>query len=94
MKENNSNSWHLSKSVPISIIVGFIMQFAGFVWTAGQMAEQIESNARSIQQIEVRLESVRAQTQTQAVQLGRIEENISATRRAIEKLERYFDGGN
>lgn len=91
MSQNDDNSWHLSKSVPISIIIGFIMQFAGFVWFMSGMNAQVEVNKGSIVKIEQKLDSVGSTVQAQAVQFGRIEENIVATKHTLERIERLLD---
>lgn len=78
--------WHLSKSVPLSIIGAFIMQTAVIVWNASTMRSDININARDIARMEIELSVMRTAAQTQAVQLGRIEENMIGLRQSIERL--------
>jgi len=40
-KEQNNNSWHLSKSVPVSLILALVIQAAAIVWTVSQMQSSI-----------------------------------------------------
>ena len=84
----NNESWHLSKSVPISIIAGFIMQFAGFVWWTSQLDSRVEVNANEIVRLEVRTDKLEEIVQSQAVTLGRMDENIKSIRVILEGMAR------
>ena len=44
----NDNQWHLSKSVPISIIGGFILQFIGAVWWASGLDARVIQLEKSV----------------------------------------------
>lgn len=85
-------SWHLSKSVPISIIIGLIMQFGGFIWFASQQAQQVETNAKAISELSLELKAVKTDAVTQAIQLGRIEAILENTNTSINRVERMLDG--
>ena len=45
------NNWHLSKSVPVTLIVALVLQAAAIVWTVSQMQSSIEANANKPHQI-------------------------------------------
>ena len=85
-KEQNNNSWHLSKSVPVSLIVALVLQAAAIVWTVSQMQSSIEANAMNIVKIETRTEKLELAVQGQAVALARIDENIKAIRMSVERI--------
>jgi hypothetical protein len=57
------DSWHLSKSVPITFIVAIGLQTAALVWYVSTL-------------------------QSQAVTLGRMDENIKAIREMMERSRR------
>ena len=78
--------WHLSKSVPISIIVGFIMQFAGFVWWTSQLDSRVSLNSSEIIRLETRTDKLEEIVQSQAVTLGRMDENIKSIRVILESM--------
>lgn len=78
--------WHLSKSVPISIIVGFIMQFAGFVWWTSQLDSRVSINSSEIIRLETRTDKLEEIVQSQAVTLGRMDENIKSIRVILESM--------
>jgi septal ring factor EnvC (AmiA/AmiB activator) len=84
-KEQN-NSWHLSKSVPVSLILALVLQASAIVWTVSQMQSSIAANASSILKIETRTEKLELAVQGQAVALARIDENIKAIRTHVERI--------
>ena len=83
-KENNS--WHLSKSVPVTLIVALVLQAAAIVWTVSQMQSSIEANASNIIRLETRTEKLELLVQNQAVALARIDDNIKAIRTHVERI--------
>ena len=80
------NSWHLSKSVPVSLIVALVLQASAIVWTVSQMQSSIEANAMSIVKIETRTGKLELAVQGQAIALARIDENIKAIRTSVERI--------
>lgn len=93
--ERDVNSWHLDKRVPIALIVAMAGQVAVVVWGAAVMYKDIESNRVGIQALDGRVTDLDRSAGAQAVQLGRIEENIGAMRndvnRLLNLLERRFE---
>lgn len=79
-----SEDWHLSKSVPITVIVTIVMQSLGLVWYVSTLDASVSTNAREIARHEVRIIEIEKTSQIQAVMLGRIDENIKAIRTVIE----------
>lgn len=87
------NGWHLDRRVPISIIIVLVVQMMGGAWMASRMHSDIERNARDIARHERVIEVMTMSSQEQAVQLGRIEESMSAMRGDIGRLVRLLEGG-
>lgn len=83
---NSDDSWHLSKSVPITLIFGLLVQGAAIVWTVSMMMSDIEANREDIVAIEQRMGRLEDSVQSQAVALARIDENIKAIRSSVEKM--------
>ena len=52
---DNNEEWHLSKSVPITLIFAVAVQTAGFIWYMSSLDKSVETNAREIARQEVRL---------------------------------------
>jgi Tfp pilus assembly protein PilO len=82
----NTDSWHLSKSVPVTLIFALIIQGAAILWAASAAFQNIEDNSRQIVKAETRIEQVEKTVQNQAVMLARIDENLKAIRDLIEQL--------
>jgi archaellum component FlaC len=82
----SEDSWHLSKSVPITLIFGLLVQGAAIVWTVSMMMSDIEANREDIVAIEQRMGRLEDSVQNQAISLARIDENIKAIRSSVEKM--------
>jgi hypothetical protein len=80
------DNWHLSRSVPITLIFGLIAQAAAIVWTVSMMMSDIERNSEDIMRLQSRLSIVEDATQRQAISMARIDENIKAIRQSVEKM--------
>lgn len=83
---DKNDSWHLSKSVPLGLIIGLITQGAAIVWTVSMMMSDIESNRKDITETQMRVSRLETSVQNQAVSMARIDENIKAIRTAVEKM--------
>lgn len=79
-------SWHLNKSVPISLIVALVAQAAAIVWTVSSMSSTIDRNAIEIVRLDARTSSLEKIVQEQAVAMARIDENIKAIRQYVEQM--------
>ena len=79
-------SWHLSKSVPISLIFALIVQAAAIVWTVSSMSSTLEQNSIEIVRLDARTTSLEKIVQEQAVAMARIDENIKAIRQYVEQM--------
>ena len=82
----DEDNWHLSRSVPITLIFGLIAQAGAIVWTVSMMMADIERNAEEIMRLQSRMSIVEDATQRQAVSMARIDENIKAIRQSVEKM--------
>ena len=81
-----TDGWHLTKSVPISFILGIIAQTVALVWYVSSLDNNIENNQRELIRHETRIEALEKIVQSQAVTLGRMDENIKAIRNSVEKM--------
>jgi len=82
------DSWHLSKSVPITFIVAIGLQTAALVWYVSTLDSAIKQNSKDILRNETRLDQIERIVQSQAVTLGRMDENIKAIRDMMERSRR------
>jgi len=82
---DNDSQWHLSKSIPVSIIIVLMVQFAGAIWMFSQMDAAIQNNSDRLTRVETRSDVIETRAQEQAVQLGRIETQIMAL---VDRIDR------
>jgi len=82
----SEDSWHLSKSVPITLIFGLLVQGAAIVWTVSMMMSDIEANRDDIMSLQQRMARIETSVHEQAISLARIDENIKAIRSSVEKM--------
>lgn len=87
----SDSSWHLSKSVPLALILAILVQTVGAVWWASSITANVTQNAAAITRAEAQIETLRTTSQTQAVQLGRIEEGISAMKGDLSRIVRILE---
>tara|TARA_R110002073_G_scaffold302415_2_gene470138 strand:+ start:2660 stop:2926 length:267 start_codon:yes stop_codon:yes gene_type:complete len=80
------DGWHLSKSVPATLIFGLFTQAAAIVWTVSMMMSDIDRNSNNIASVNDRLGEVESMVQGQAISLAVISENIKAIRQSVEKM--------
>lgn len=83
-----NEQWHLSKSVPISIIGAVIVQTFTIVWFIAELNANVQINTRDIVRHETRLETLETSVQSQAISVARMDENIQAIRNMVEQLTR------
>lgn len=86
MADDKEDSWHLSKSVPLQVIVGLFIQAGAIVWTVSMMMSDIEKNMQDIMVLEITVNELETVVQSQQVSLARIDENIKAIRDAVERM--------
>lgn len=80
------NNWHLSKSVPITLVAAIIFQTVALVWYVSSLDGSVKNNTRDLVRHETRLESLERIVQSQAVTMARMDENIKAIRNAVEEM--------
>jgi len=78
--------WHLSKSVPATLLLGLVTQAAAIVWTVSMMMADIQQNTEKLIGFSERVSKVENMVQSQAVSMARIDENIQHIRGAVEKM--------
>lgn len=79
-------SWHLSKSVPLTFIMAILGQTLALVWFVASLNSGIQINTRELVRHETRIQNLEISVQNQAVTMGRMDENIKAIRNAVEKM--------
>ena len=82
----DQDGWHISRSVPATLLLGLVTQAAAIVWTVSMMMSDIDRNRSSIASVSNRLSEVETMVQAQAVSMARIDENIMHIRRSVEQM--------
>jgi len=89
----DNEGWHLSKSVPATLLLGLITQGAAIVWTVSSMNGDIERNSTDISRNRMdvsnsmmRIGDVENNVQTQAVDMAVINSNIQFIKDAIAEM--------
>jgi hypothetical protein len=83
---SKQEGWHLSKSVPATLLLGLVTQAAAIVWTVSMMMADIQQNTEKLIGFSERVSKVESMVQNQAVSMARIDENIQHIRGAVEKM--------
>ncbi len=85
---SQDHQWHLSKSVPITFIFAIIMQTIALIWFVATLRNDVDSNQKEIVRLDTRTSSLELVVQTQAITLGRIDENIKSIRMILDSMAR------
>jgi len=80
------DGWHISKSVPATLLLGLMTQAAAIVWTVSMMMADIQQNTEKLIGFSERVSKVENMVQSQAVSMARIDENIKAIRNSVEQM--------
>ena len=80
------DGWHISRSVPATLLLGLITQAAAIIWTVSMMMADIQQNTEKLMNFSERVNKVEVMVQSQAVAMARIDTNIEHIRGAVEKM--------
>ena len=82
----DQDGWHLSKSVPATLLLGLATQAAAIVWTVSMMMSDIERNSQDIAEFNNRMQKVESSVQTLAISMARIDSNIEHIRASVSRM--------
>ena len=85
---SQDSQWHLSKSVPITFILAIILQTIALIWFVATLRNDVDSNQKELLRLETRTSSLEQVVQSQAITLGRIDENIKSIRMILDNMAR------
>ena len=80
-----NENWHLSKTIPISFLVGIVAQTFILGWLIADAQNTIEMNTNNIMRNTSDIEVLENRVNDHAVMLGRIDENLKYLREYIEQ---------
>jgi len=84
----NEEPWHLSKTVPLTMVFAIAMQTIAFIWFISSLNSDVENNTKNLSRLESRTDLLNVEVQNHAVTSARIEENIKAIRAIVEDIAR------
>lgn len=84
--QNMANeNWHLSKTIPISFLVGIVAQTFILGWLIADAQNTIDTNTKNIMRNDTDIQALENRVNDHAIMLGRIDENLKHIREFIEK---------
>lgn len=83
---DNNESWHLSKSVPITFLFGLMVQAIAIVYVVSMTIANVEKNREDLTRLEIRVSTIEDNIHALAVSMARMDENIKAIRSAVEMM--------
>ena len=84
--EMSDSNWHMSRSVPISLIFAIACQTVALIWFVATLRNDVDFNRMEIIRLETRTSSLEEIVQNQAVTLGRMDENIKSIKTILEGM--------
>lgn len=84
----SDQQWHLSKSVPVSIILAVLVQTVTLVWFLAGLDAAVGQNSRELARHDARIEVLETVVQGQSVSIARMDANIQAIREIVERQAR------
>jgi hypothetical protein len=82
-----NDPWHLSRSVPISLIFAIFCQTVALIWFVATLRNDVDVNRTDIIRLDARTASLEQIVQSQAITLARIDENIKGIREYLERAK-------
>ncbi len=83
---SDQDGWHISRSVPATLLLGLVTQAAAIVWTVSMMMSDIDRNSQDIAEFNNRMQKVESSVQTLAISMARIDANIEHIRASVSKM--------
>jgi len=80
------DGWHISRSVPATLLLGLITQAAAIVWTVSMMMSDIDRNTENLNAFSERVTRVEGMVQSLAISMAKIDVNIQHIRTSVEKM--------
>jgi len=81
-----TEQWHLSKSVPVTLIMGLLIQAVAIVWTVSTMSAGIEENKNDILRNETRIGVVENKEMDLALSMVRMETTLVSIEKILERI--------
>ena len=84
--KNQAESWHLSKSVPVTFLFGLTLQAVALVYIISMLIANVEENREDLERLTIRVSTIEDNIHALAISMARLDENTKAIRQAVEKM--------
>lgn len=81
---SSEESWHLSKSIPLTLIFAIICQTIALIWFVASLRGDVDSAQRELVRQDTRIATLEQVVQSQAVTMARMDENLDVIRKILE----------
>lgn len=81
---STEDSWHLSKSIPLTLIFAIACQTVALIWFVASLRNDIDSAQKELVRHDTRIAVLEEIVQAQAVTMARMDENINTIRQILE----------
>lgn len=78
-------SWHLSKSIPLTLIFAIACQTIALIWFVASLRNDIDTAQKEIVRHDTRIAVLEEIVQSQAITMARMDENINTIRQILEE---------
>lgn len=88
---NEQEPWHLSKSVPVTLIFAILCQTVALIWFVASLSNDVAANKMLNAKQDAKIESLESVVQNQAITMARMDENIKSIRELLEAMASRFN---
>jgi len=76
----------MGKNISATLLFALVLQAAMIVWSISQMRADVDANSSSIMSLGSDVKDFEGSSTIQAIQLGKIEENIKGIKESLERM--------
>ena len=84
-------TYHIDKSVTVGSVVTFFTAIITAIWFFSAQATQVDALKEDVAELSVSVQNLKQNANTQAIQLGRIEENLKQVSTNIRDIKDYLE---
>ena len=87
----STESWHLSKSVPVSLIFVMLLQAGGALWFFSKLQSDVFINSMRVEDIEERSKVNELNGQGAAIKISVIKNTLESMDKALRRIENKLE---
>ena len=86
MTRGEEDCFVMGKNISATLLFALVLQAAMIVWSISQMRADVDANSSSIMSLDSDVKDLEGSSTIQAIQLGKIEENIKGIKESLERM--------